>query len=143
VSKMVGDGELDIQIFPLQAMMPAAYKVYANPMALDGRFYFCKVVVDNKGSGELQDVKVDYSVPGYIDWTTADEIRYILPGGASVVAIYPQFPQRVVEKTTQSSERMQIRITYMNSGKLEKYEKTYPFPDAEPQRLHVYQYSRQ
>jgi len=127
VSKMVGDGELDIQIFPLQAMMPAAYKVYANPMALDGRFYFCKVVVDNKGSGELQDVKVDYSVPGYIDWTTADEIRYILPGGASVVAIYPQFPQRVVEKTTQSSERMQIRITYMNSGKLEKYEKTYPF----------------
>jgi len=127
VSKMVGDGELDIQIFPLQAMMPAAYKVYSNPMALDGRFYFCKVVVDNKGSGELQDVKVDYSVPGYIDWTTADEIRYILPGGASVVTIYPQFPQRVVEKTTQSSERMQIRITYMNNGKPEKYEKTYPF----------------
>ncbi len=127
VSKMVGDGELDIQIFPLQAMMPAAYKVYANPVALDGRFYFCKVVIDNKGSGELRDVKVDYSVPGYIDWTTAEEVRYILPGGASVVAIYPQFPQRVVEKTTQSSERMQIRITYINNGKPEKYEKTYPF----------------
>ncbi|WP_353125496.1 FHA domain-containing protein [Parapedobacter pyrenivorans] len=127
VSKMVGDGELDIQIFPLQAMMPAAYKVYANPMALDGRFYFSKVVIDNKGSGELRDVKVDYAVPGYIDWTAADEINYILPGGASVVTIYPQFPQRVVEKTTQSSERMQIRITYLNSGKPEKYEKSYPF----------------
>ncbi len=127
VSKMVGDGELDIQIFPLQAMMPAAYKVYANPAALDGRFYFCKVVVDNKGSGELRDVKVDYSVPGYIDWTTADEVKYILPGGASVVTIYPQFPQRIVEKTTQSAERMQIRITYMNGGKPDKYEKTYPF----------------
>lgn len=127
VSKMVGDGELDIQIFPLQAMMPAAYKVYANPMALDGRFYFSKVVIDNKGSGELQDVKVDYAVPGYIDWTTAEEVKYILPGGASVVTIYPQFPQRVVEKTTQSSERMQIRITYTNAGNPEKYEKTYPF----------------
>ncbi len=127
VSKMVGDGELDIQIFPLQAMMPAAYKVYANPAALDGRFYFCKVVIDNKGSGELRDVKVDYSVPGYIEWTTVEEVRYILPGGASVVTIYPQFPQRVVEKTTQSAERMQIRITYMNGGKPDKYEKTYPF----------------
>src|SRR5690606_5030266 len=127
VSKMVGDGELDIQIFPLQAMMPAAYKVYANPTALDGRFYFSKVVIDNNGSGELQDVKVDYSVPGYIDWTTAEEVDYILPGGAAVVTIYPQFPQRVVEKTTQSSERMQIRITYLNNGKPEKYEKTYPF----------------
>lgn len=127
VSKMVGDGELDIQIFPLQAMMPAAYKVYANPAALDGRFYFSKVVIDNNGSGELQDVKVDYAVPGYIDWTTADEVKYILPGGASVVTIYPQFPQRLAEKTTQSSERMQIRITYQNNGKQEKYEKTYPF----------------
>lgn len=127
IAKMVGDGELDIQIFPLQAMMPAAYKIYANPMALGGRFYFSKVVVDNKGSGELQDVKVEYSVPGYLDWTTAEEIKYILPGGASVVTIYPQFPQRVVEKTTESSERMQIRITYINNGKPEKYEKTYPF----------------
>lgn len=127
VAKMSGEGTLDVQIFPLQAMMPAAYKVYANPMALDGRYYFSKVILDNGGGGQLEHVKVEYEVPGYINWTTAEEIKYILPNGSAVVTIYPQFPQRVVDKNTESSERMQIRITYTTAGKQEKYEKTYPF----------------
>lgn len=127
VAGMTGDGELGVQIFPLHAMMPAAYKVYANPGALDGRYYFSKIVLDNKGAGQLQNVKVEYAVPGYINWTQAAEIKHILPKGSSVVTIYPQFPQKVTEKSTESTERMQIRVTYQTGGKPEKYEKTYPF----------------
>ncbi len=127
IAKMAGEGEMDIKIFPMQAMMPAAYKVYANPMALDGRYYFSKLVIDNKGGGELKDVKVEYAIPGYINWTTASEIKHILPQGSAVVTIYPQFPQKVTEKTTESTERMQVRITYLSDGKPEKYEKTYTF----------------
>ncbi|GAB3431652.1 FHA domain-containing protein [Niabella aquatica] len=127
IAKMAGEGEMDIRIFPMQAMMPAAYKVYANPMALDGRYYFSKLVIDNKGGGELKDVKVEYAVPGYINWTTASEIKHILPKGSAVVTIYPQFPQKVTEKTTESTERVQIRITYLSDGKPERYEKAYTF----------------
>lgn len=127
VAGLTGEGELGVQIFPLHAVMPAAYKVYANPGALDGRYYFSKIVLDNKGGGQLQNVKVEYAVPGYINWVQAAEIKHILPKGSSVVTIYPQFPQKVTEKSTESTERMQIRVTYQSGGKQEKYEKTYPF----------------
>lgn len=127
LAKMAGEGELDVQILPMAAVMPAAYKVYSNPSALDGRYYFAKLVLDNKGKGALKDVKVEYSIPGYINWTTASEIKNILPDGSSVVTIYPQFSQKITEKTTESTERAQIRITYSSNGKQEKYEKIYPF----------------
>ncbi len=127
VSKVGGEGELGIQIFPMQALMPAAYKVYANPLALDGRYYFAKIVIDNKGVGVLKDVKVEYSIAGYINWTTVSDIKFILPGGSAVATIYPQFPQSITQKTTESTDRAQIRITYNSAGKQEKYEKTYLF----------------
>ncbi len=127
VAKTSGEGDLVVQIFPLPAIMPAAYKVYANPAALDGRYYFAKIVIDNKGTGILNDVKVEYSIPGIINWTTASDSKFILPGGSAVTTIYPQFPQSVTQKTTESAERAQIRITYTSAGKQEKYEKTYPF----------------
>lgn len=127
VEKMSGAGELEVHISPMQAVMPAAYKVYSNPMALNGRYYFSKIVLDNKGGGELRDVKVDYAIPGYINWTTASDIKYILPKGSAVVTIYPQFPQKITEKTTESTERAQIRISYFSNNKPEKYEKTYAF----------------
>ena len=127
VPTMAGEGDLSVQIFPMQAVMPAAYKVYANPAALDGRYYFAKLVLDNKGQGVLRDVKVEYAIPGFINWTTASDIKNVLPGGSSVVTIYPQFPQSVTQKTTESAERAQIRITYTSGGRQEKYEKTYPF----------------
>lgn len=126
-AKMYGAGELEVKIFPMQAVMPAAYKVYANPMALDGRYFFSKLVIDNKGSGDIKNVKVEYAIPGYIGWTTASEIKHILPNGSAVVTIYPQFPQKITEKTTESTERAQVRITYISDNKPEKYEKTYAF----------------
>lgn len=127
IDKMSGEGELELKILPMQAVMPAAYKVYANPMALDGRYYFAKLLLDNNGGGELNDVKVEYAIPGYINWTTAAEFKYILPKGSAVVTIYPQFPQKITEKTTESTERAQIRVTYLSNKKPEKYEKTYAF----------------
>ncbi|TXH20243.1 MAG: FHA domain-containing protein [Chitinophagaceae bacterium] len=127
VAKMDGEGELDVQIFPMQAMMPAAYKVYANPLALDGRYFFAKIVLDNKGKGALKDVKVEYAIPGFINWTKTNDVQYILPSGSYVATIYPQFPQSITQKTTESTERMQIRISYTSNNKQEKYEKTYLF----------------
>ncbi|HEX5152622.1 MAG TPA: FHA domain-containing protein [Parafilimonas sp.] len=126
-AKMQGAGEMEVKIFPMQAVMPAAYKVYSNPMALDGRYFFSKILIDNKGTGDLKNVKVEYAIPGYIGWTTASEVKHILPNGSAVVTIYPQFPQKITEKTTESTERAQIRISYLSDNKPEKYEKTYAF----------------
>ena len=127
VAKFNGDGEIHVEILPMQAMMPAAYKIYANPSALDGRFYFAKLIVDNVGKGEIKDMRVEYMIPGYVQWTTAAEVKNILPNGSSVVTIYPQFPQSITEKTTESAERAQIRIVYNTAGHSERYEKTYQF----------------
>jgi pSer/pThr/pTyr-binding forkhead associated (FHA) protein len=127
IAKFSGDGEIKVEIMPMQAMMPAAYKIYSNPMALEGRFYFAKLIIDNIGKGEIRDMKVEYMIPGYVTWTTATEVKHVLPNGSAVVTIYPQFPQSIVEKTTESAERAQIRITYNTAGRTEKYEKAYQF----------------
>jgi pSer/pThr/pTyr-binding forkhead associated (FHA) protein len=127
ISKTTGDGELKVEIKPMEAMMPAAYKIYSNPMALDGRYYFSKLIIDNIGKGSIKDMRVEYSVPGYIPWTVASEVKHVLPNGSAVVTIYPQFPQSIIEKTTQSAERAQIRIQYTSNNQPQRYEKTYQF----------------
>jgi len=99
--------------------MPSAYKVYANPQALSGEYYFFKMLMTNEGSTAMHDVKVSYDVPGYIDWTELQTIPIIYPGQHVVVRCYPHFKDDIVKKMTQSQENGDVKIEY-NSGKVKK-----------------------
>ncbi len=107
-----GSDSLDIKITNTPVVMPAAYKVYGNKDALDGKYYLFKMLMTNTGSKTMHNVKVEYSIPGYIDWTELDKISYLYPGQSSVVACYPKFKDDIVDKTTASKEKTDIRITY-------------------------------
>lgn len=122
-----GSGELDVDIQPTSYIMPAAYKVYANEEALDGRFYLCKLLLTNEGKGELRNIRVSYEVPGYIEWQDLDRIRYLVPGQSAVITVYPKFSPSVVEKTSTSREKGNIRITYETSKGSDEFDKSFGF----------------
>lgn len=123
-----GSPSLALKIQPANFIMPAAYKVYANPEALGGRYYLFKAILENEGTATMKNVKVEYRIPKYIDdWTEAPAPSYVLPGQSVAVMGYPSFDQSITQKNTQSKEKAEIRITYGEKGSLEEYTESFPF----------------
>ncbi|MGZ3750505.1 MAG: hypothetical protein ACXVJN_04160 [Mucilaginibacter sp.] len=114
-----GKNTLNVKINSASYIMPSVYKVYSNEQALNGEYYFFKMLMTNDGTSTLHDVKVSYQVPGYIDWTELQTIPQIYPGQHVVVKCYPHFKDNVVQKMTQSQETGEIKIEY-NNGKVKK-----------------------
>lgn len=110
-----GKGSLNVTIKHADYIMPAAYKVYANPDVLNGEYYLFKMLMNNDGKTTLNDVKVSYRISNYIEWTDLETIPKIYPGQNVVVRCYPQFKEDIVNKMTQSQEKVEIKITY-NGG---------------------------
>lgn len=110
-----GKGNLNLTIKHADYIMPAAYKVYANPQALNGEYYLFKMLMKNNGKAALDNVKVSYRIPNYIDWTDLATVPKIYPGQNVVVRCYPQFKDDIVNKMTQSQEKVDIKITYNGS----------------------------
>ncbi|MFB9841728.1 hypothetical protein [Mucilaginibacter ginsenosidivorans] len=114
-----GKDALSVKISNASYIMPSVYKVYANPEALNGEYYFFKMLMTNNGNASMQDVKVSYDIPGYIDWTELQTIPVIYPGQHVVIRCYPHFKDDIVKKMTQSQETGEIKIEY-NGGKTKK-----------------------
>ncbi|MBS1525107.1 MAG: hypothetical protein JST19_05625 [Bacteroidetes bacterium] len=114
-----GKDTLDVKISNASYIMPAAYKVYSNEQALNGEYYFFKMLMTNEGTTSLKDVKVSYEVPGYVDMTELVTIPEIYPGQHVVVKCYPHFKDNIVQKMTQSQETGNIKIEY-NGNKTKK-----------------------
>lgn len=112
----VGSGNLDVKITNAPVIMPAAYKVYGNRNALNGKYYLFKMLMTNKTGKTLDNLKIEYRIPGYIEWTDLAKIPYLYPGQSSVVACYPKFRDSIAQKMTSSSEDTDIRITYGKKG---------------------------
>ncbi len=106
-------GQIDLKIQPAGVIMPAAYKVYANPQIMGGRYNLFKAVIKNTGSSEIKNLKVQFRIPKLIDeWTDVPSSSNLLPGQTAVVTCYPNFPQSVTQKNTTSSEKTEIRVVY-------------------------------
>ncbi len=107
---LVSPASLDIQISKPPVIMPSIYKVYANSDALNGKYSLFKVVIKNTSIVAAKNVEVNYSVTNYIDNALAEKIPLIQPGQTVVVNCYPNFPEKIAEKTTESKETVKIII---------------------------------
>jgi hypothetical protein len=107
-----GGGDLSETIDQANYIMPSAYKVYANPDALNGEYYLFKMLVTNDSKKPVHNVKVSYRIPNYLDWTDLETIPVIYPGENVVVRCYPEFKDDITDKMTESEERTEIRIDY-------------------------------
>ncbi|WP_204344345.1 hypothetical protein [Psychroserpens algicola] len=105
-------GDLDVSIDKTAFIMPAAHRVYANPDALNGKYYLFKAKITNNSNTTLEDVTVKYRVPDYIDWTELTVSGEMFPGQTIVIPCYPKFKDNITEKTTESVEKAEIEITW-------------------------------
>ncbi|MAL60945.1 MAG: hypothetical protein CMC14_12950 [Flavobacteriaceae bacterium] len=105
-------GELDVEIVKTSTIMPAAHNVYANPDALNGKYFLFKTKITNNTNIALEDVTVRYRIPGYIDWTELDVIGEMYQGQTASVLCYPKFKEDIAEKTAESTEKAEIEISW-------------------------------
>jgi hypothetical protein len=113
--------DLEVKIINTPLVMPAAYKVYGNPEAANGRYYLFKMMLTNTGTRPIKNVKASYEIPKFIDQTELDKISVINPGQSVVVTCYPQFKDDIVSKTTSSKERAKITIASAGGEKEEEF----------------------
>jgi hypothetical protein len=117
---MVSPVKLEVQILPAPVIMPSIYKVYANSDALEGKYSLFKMLVTNKSSTVAENVEVGYKISNFIDNGNCPKINKILPGQTVVVNCYPNFPDKIVEKTTTSKEKVSITIKGSNIKTIEE-----------------------
>ena len=104
--------DIDVTIEKASFIMPAAHRVYANPDAMDGKYYLFKAKITNNSSQTLEDVTVKYRIPNHIDWTELTVSGEMFPGQTLVVPCYPKFKNEITEKTTESVEKAEIEIVW-------------------------------
>jgi hypothetical protein len=109
-------GRLALQVEVKPAIMSAAYKVYANRETSDGRYWLAKVVLRNDGKSPLMTVRTSFQIPGLVGWTTPRSYPEILPGQTIVALFYPHFPDSLASKTTGTTEQVEFRVEYEQSG---------------------------
>lgn len=115
-----GKDSLGVDISSANYVMPSVYKVYSNPQALNGEYYFFKMLLTNNGNTVMHDVKVSYRIPDIIDWTDCqDAVPNVYPGQHVVVVCYPHFKDDIVNRMTQSQQTGEIKIEY-DGGKVKK-----------------------
>jgi hypothetical protein len=111
---LVSKARLDAQIIPAAVVMPSIYKVYANEEALHGKYSLFKMILTNNSNNTANNVEVSFEIPGYVNSTVIQKFNKILPGQSVVVNCYPNFPEKIVEKTTASKEKVNISIKGSN-----------------------------
>ena len=110
ITGLIAPVALKIEISKPPIIMPSIYKVYANADALNGKYSLFKLVLTNTSSAPAKNVEVSYSVSNYIESAIAEKIALIQPGQTVVVNCYPSFPDKIVEKMTDSKETVKIFI---------------------------------
>ncbi len=109
-------GELTLQIEHKPAIMSTSYKVHANQELDNGRYWAAKVLLTNDGPGSITDLKVSYRIPNFVEWDNPRPYPRVLPGQKVVDLYYPRFPAKLSDKRTDSTEQIEIRITYNSAG---------------------------
>lgn len=113
--------DLEIKIENAPVIMPACYKVYANPEALSGRYFLFKMLITNKGTRPVRNIKAAYEIPKFIEQTEIEKISVLNPGQSMVIACYPVFNDDVVNKTTSSKEKAKIVLTSSGGDREEEF----------------------
>src|SRR5690606_11312353 len=86
-----------------------------------------KAKITNNSKQVLEDVKVRYRVPGYIEWTDLDVIGEMYAGQTAAVLCYPKFNNDITNKTTESREKAEIEISWKGADEDDIIEESFAF----------------
>jgi hypothetical protein len=110
-------GKIDLTIKPVAFIMPVAYKVYSNPDVVGGHYNLFSAIIKNTGSAEINNLRLQYRVPKYIDdWKDVPMPADLRAGQEVVVTCFPVFNQAITTHKTSSKEKTDIRFFYGNKS---------------------------
>jgi hypothetical protein len=127
VSSKGNANDIDVSIDKKAFIMPAVHRVYANPDALNGKYYLFKAKITNNSNATLEDVTVKYRIPDYIDWTELTVSGEMFPGQTLVIPCYPKFKDNITEKSTESIEKAEIEISWDGAEEDDVIEEEFTF----------------
>ncbi len=127
ISGSKASGDLDVEIVKTSTIMPAAHNVYANPEALNGKYFLFKAKITNQINQTLEDVTVKYRIPGQINWTELEVIGEMFSGQTASVLCYPKFKEDISEKTVESMEKVEIEISWDDAKEDDIVEEEFSF----------------
>jgi hypothetical protein len=84
-----------------------------------------KMIIKNTSDFAAKNVEVSYSVSNFIELNVAEKIPLIQPGQTVVVNCYPSFPEKIVEKMTDSKETVKIIV---KGGNVKTIEESFTIP---------------
>ena len=107
-----GTGKLDLRLENKATVMTAAYKVYGNSKAAQGKYWLGKLTLSNTGDAPLENVAISFQIPNWIPWTTPESYPEILPHQTVVVPFYPKLPASVARITSMTPTSLEVKIDY-------------------------------
>jgi len=78
------------------------------------------MVMTNNSNTVAEDVEVSFQMPNYVDTKVIQKINKIVPGQTVVVNCFPNFNEKIVDKTTSSKETVNITIKGSNIKTIEE-----------------------
>ena len=102
--------ELDLSLKCKPRLTAATYKAYANPDISEGDMWVAKAIFKNTGECSIRDLKVNYKLGEYADWSIPKSYSLIVPGGCVVDLYYPVISSKVTELLTRTP--VDVRMKY-------------------------------
>lgn len=104
--------KLEYKILTSTHIISGAYKVYGNPRL---GFWVAKVVLANKGTVPVHNLKISYEVEGYSEWSESEQYLVLLPNSTIVDLYYPLLSHEVAKLTTPTPSRVRLKMVYTDS----------------------------
>ncbi|MFH2106914.1 MAG: cysteine protease [Candidatus Micrarchaeota archaeon] len=104
-----GKGKIDHTILMPQHITSATYKIYGNEKL---GFWAAKMIIKNSGSAPLYNVRVEYKLEEYSDWSEGKEYSILLPNSTVVDLYYPLISGDITKLTTSKTSKINFKITY-------------------------------
>ncbi|MFH1240153.1 MAG: cysteine protease [Candidatus Diapherotrites archaeon] len=120
-SEPMGEGKLSYEMLTPEHIVSATYKIYSNEKL--GQ-WVAKTIISNTGDRPLYNVKPQYNVAGYSDWSETQTYPMLLPGSTVVDLYYPILSSDLTNLTSPTPSKINVKFTYSKNKDGEEKELT-------------------
>ena len=106
---LFGAPELTYEGLAREHIISGAYKVYANEKF---GLWISKSIIENTGQTPMYNLKVQYKVEGYSDWSEPSLYQILLPSSTIIDLYYPKISEEVISLQTSVQGTIHTKITY-------------------------------
>jgi len=109
---VTGPCELSLSVKSKSRIMAATYKMYGNPQIFEESMWISKTLFANTGKCNIRDLRINYKLGEYSEWSPTREYSLVVPGGSVVDLFYPVISSKITGLVTRTPVDLEINYTY-------------------------------